>query len=368
MFLGIGYALSQSLAAALPLALVLYLLFYLSMVVHETGHYLMAKALGLAVPVLSIGGSRRHVSVRWRETTVLIGPSPTDGLVTLSGMHADLYRIQSALVVASGPGINLLVAVLVFIALRHGLVSPSLHDALVMLMIVNAFVGISNLLPLTMKGPYGPLGSDGLQLLQLSRMSPAEAARRVTGARLDHAFAELRVGHAERALALVEPLLEEEEFGVIARRLRVAGLAGAGRTEDAAQEAARLLASADMQVHERAIAENDLAYTLLLTGDSSRLEEAEVLARSAYRVLPMQLSVISTLGSVLVAREKFEEGLALLSDRRFRIESASNRASVLAARAMAERGLGFGDRAERSLARAARLDAGHPLVTRGAAA
>jgi regulator of sigma E protease len=93
-------------------------------VLHETGHFVAAKALGMRVERFSLFFGPPLVKARWGETEYGIGPIPLGGYVKISGMNpreqlpADVvpraYFNQTVwkriVVILAGPAVNLLIA------------------------------------------------------------------------------------------------------------------------------------------------------------------------------------------------------------------------------------------------------------------
>lgn len=94
--------------------------------VHEFGHFLMARAVGIRVEVFSIGWGKALLSFQWKETKIQLGWIPFGGYCKLAGdsLKDDLqdspdeYYTSSPfkriLVALGGPVFNFLFAVLLF--------------------------------------------------------------------------------------------------------------------------------------------------------------------------------------------------------------------------------------------------------------
>ena len=57
--------------------------------VHELGHFLMAKRMGMPVEVFSLGFGTRLIGFKWRETDVRLSALPLGGYVKLAGYNPE---------------------------------------------------------------------------------------------------------------------------------------------------------------------------------------------------------------------------------------------------------------------------------------
>jgi regulator of sigma E protease len=105
-------------------------------VLHELGHFLAAKAVGMRVERFSLFFPPKLVGVRRGETEYMIGAIPAGGYVKITGMSpeelkqldlrvaARAYYMQAPwrriVVILAGPGVNLLIAFLLFWAVLFG--------------------------------------------------------------------------------------------------------------------------------------------------------------------------------------------------------------------------------------------------------
>ncbi len=102
-------------------------------ILHELGHFVVAKAVGMRVERFSLFFPPKIVGVKRGETEYMIGAIPAGGYVKITGMSphelnaVDLrvadraYYMQSTwrrvVVILAGPGMNLLIAFIVFWAI-----------------------------------------------------------------------------------------------------------------------------------------------------------------------------------------------------------------------------------------------------------
>jgi tetratricopeptide (TPR) repeat protein len=366
-FVALGsYYVTESIAQALLFTLVLYAIGYVAVVLHELGHAVTAVAVGFRVPAFSIGGGLHTKVVRWRDTFLLLGLSPIEGLVVLSPRSPRHYRKKMALILVAGSAANLLCAAIGYeVSGAHAVTLSTIGSDVALLFTGVNLLLVLNLLPIVSNGPFGALRSDGLQLLDLLKVDDAEIEKRVSEVRFTEAYLTFLYGDLERAHALIAPALESGELKGKERTLATAVLINLGRTEEGIALARRYLADGGTP-DERAMLMNNLAWAL---ADPARgkltpatLGEADELSASAMDVLPMANAVRGTRGAVLVEKGAYREAIELLADKRFRLEPRRTRAAVKAALALALAGLGDTAAAAKALQEAADLDPRSPHV------
>lgn len=102
-------------------------------ILHEAGHFAVAKAVGMRVERFSLFFPPKLVGVRRGETEYMIGAIPAGGYVKITGMSPEelrtmdlrlasrAYYMQAPwrriVVILAGPGVNLLIAFLLFWAI-----------------------------------------------------------------------------------------------------------------------------------------------------------------------------------------------------------------------------------------------------------
>jgi hypothetical protein len=150
-------------------------------VLHEAGHAVACRALGWRVLRIEIGRGRRIVRFRVGEVPVDIRWLPVGGFVVPAPVRLRRPRLESAVIYAAGPGIELLLAL--GVGLGVGLerllsASPSLGVIFAQSMV--AVVGLHlffNLVPLGVSdGPYEDGPTDGLGVLLSPFLKPWDFA------------------------------------------------------------------------------------------------------------------------------------------------------------------------------------------------
>ncbi len=110
--------------------------------VHELGHFIAARRIGVRVLTFSLGFGPKLVSTRRGDTEYAISAIPLGGYVKMAGESVDDPRSgapdeflsktkwQRFQVLIMGPVMNLLLAVIVMaVVLAHGAEVPAYHDA-----------------------------------------------------------------------------------------------------------------------------------------------------------------------------------------------------------------------------------------------
>jgi tetratricopeptide (TPR) repeat protein len=353
-----GYRLTGSIEGGVLFGVGIYAAAYLSIVLHELGHWLAATALGVHVAAMSFGGGLRTKTFKVRNTFVLFGPAPSEGLVLPLHRTARHYRWKQMLIVVAGPAVNAAAAIPGLILL----VNTDYYDqglaarSLLFWTIINAGLAICNLLPFRIKTAFTEQPSDGAQLLSLPKMSDERIDELIAARQRTLALLEFQYGDMNAGLAVIEDELERDDTSAHNQIVATALFAETGRLEKCIASGRKYLDSEGLAPMERAILQNNVANALFLTGDPAHLDEADTLSAMAMETLPMLLAVRSTRGAVLIASGRYREGVDLLTDKRFRMETRRHRARVACGRAQGEAHLGRLEKAAASLREAMRLD------------
>ena len=80
---------------------------------HELGHAIMARILGLKVSAIVVGFGRPLLSFRWSGTDILLRALPVEGFTLTESSRGTNSRYKNALVYFAGPGVELLLAILI---------------------------------------------------------------------------------------------------------------------------------------------------------------------------------------------------------------------------------------------------------------
>lgn len=131
--------------------------------IHELGHVLVARLVGWRVTDMVVGFGRELMRFRVGEMRVYVQLAPLGGYVTPAPRDLSLPRLKSALIFASGPGAEALVALALYMADPELFTGPETVLRVAMRAVCYV-VGISlffNLVPMPMRGGV----NDGLGIL-----------------------------------------------------------------------------------------------------------------------------------------------------------------------------------------------------------
>jgi tetratricopeptide (TPR) repeat protein len=368
---GAGYIFTRSIAAAIVFAVGVYTLTYLAIVLHELGHFAAARLAGIDVPVMSFGGGLRAKVLQFRRTFLILSPTPREGLIIPACESREHFRKKALLITVAGPLANLamgLLGLFVLLSLEGQHLSNLVGGGIFLWTLINFAFGIGNLAPFSSRTAFGEVKSDGAQILAFRRIPDHDIEKILRHRNILRASIEFAYGEMERCLSIFEEEVASSEDSVLYKTLITAALGETHRVDRGVEVGRRYLVDDSLGLMEKALLQNNLAFTLFLRGNAGDLDEAGELSARAIEVLPMTLSVKGTRGSILIAQGRYREGVELLTDKRFRLETPSHRATVYAIRAEGLARLGELTLARKSLRAAQSLEPANRHLSSAAAA
>ncbi len=328
-------------------------LLWLLVAAHEAGHAVVARLLGLRVPLVSVGVGHRAVSFRVRGSRIDLHVVPLSGFAVVGHAGVEGLRWRRSLTVAAGPAVNLALA-----AAGAALGIPFGFAQLNLLLF-----GIS-ILPFQSQTPFGAQRTDGLALWWLSGAKAAELDELVADSyavEATVAYQDRRYGDAWRwatdglALHPASPSLA----GMLG-----AALIGLGRYREAVEHYAAQLAATGVKPEHRAMHENNLAWAALMSGDPELLPAALTASDAAYRALAWMPCVNSTRGFALIQAGDLWTGSKMVANALAREKDQRNRATMACELAIAATRAGQPAQAAARRREARRLDPACPLLDR----
>jgi tetratricopeptide (TPR) repeat protein len=336
---------------------------------HEFGHALIARVVGLRVHRIQIGSGALVAKRRWLGFDVRLHRLVLGGRTYLATANPRGYRLRMWCAVAGGPLTHVLGLALALLFANRPYWTYWQGDAisqgpapLEILIFLETVLLLGNLAPLKVRGG---IQSDGLSLLLTPFLRRKTVRSRLA---LDHvlevAFALQEDRRADAEASLTAGLREHPEDAML--QLQRASLEiERGETEAALSSITTVRARKDLSAPIRALADNLEAWALHWAERRDRTEEALERAYEAAKLLPLEPSLASTLGAVLLDCGRAAEALPHLERALDHTDRPRSRATLLcnAARAIAALGDGLQGRALLDKARA--LDPGCPHLVRG---
>src|SRR5690606_15752788 len=259
--------------------------------VHEAGHVLAARLVGIPVHHVRLGSGHGFTRARWRSLRLSLHLVPASG-ATLTG-HAPAPRpdLRRAAVALGGPLLHTLALVPAIALLESGARGWPALAAVGALWAGLPLLAV-HLIPRAMGGAAARIPSDGAVLaecLTAARGGPAAAAVRARWAERDASIAAAIAradGHPAAALAAARHGRAQAPASVPLALLEATALADAGALEPACERLAHLLEREDPTDAEQLAARSHLAWCEALLEQEEHLDEAETLSREALEAAP----------------------------------------------------------------------------------
>jgi Flp pilus assembly protein TadD len=354
------FALGGDWRTALPTVAILPIL-WVVVGVHELGHAIVSRALGLRVYEVVFGSGRRLVRAQVGGVDVEFRVMPFGGHTMAAPVTRT--RVRMILSVLAGPLANLALALFLL------KVWPRSGPAVPPLVLANLVILFGNLLPVRAATPAGPMPSDGLAIYTLLRAPDAELDEADAIRHAAESVHAMRRGDHAAAVRWGRTGLHAHPGNRRLRNVLGAALIRAGDFDAARALLLAMLADDDGgggagEPHLRAMDLNNLAWADLMSGDPARLGEALECSAIAYRQLGWNPAVAGTRGYALIEQGELDDGLALAARAYEAHDEADNRALTACTIAIGAARRGDRTAATRMLDRAVRHDAACPLLER----
>lgn len=139
-----------------------------SIVIHEYAHGIVAKAVGLSVLRIWIGRGKTFYRATLLGFDTEFKLIPFGGLTLMTHGLKKKLRFRYTLAILAGPMTNVIIFVVAwrFDCPRNFDISTRIQFGLI-IMLVQLFILVENLLPFRIQTPMGKLCTDGLSLIQL---------------------------------------------------------------------------------------------------------------------------------------------------------------------------------------------------------
>ena len=331
----------------------------LIMVMHEFGHALTARALGLKVTVMTLGGGRFLWAGDVFGMPIRLYMWPLGGLTHLGGQPAGLIRTRVWLTTLMGPATNIglaFVAIVLWMPLAQRIDS----NVTVLWIAYNALMAAGNLWPNRFFHSGRLHQTDGMQLLRIPFQRTAELAEALRLGSLGPILASYNDGeyHLTKGLCTEELQRSPENPWLVI--LLSACHTNLGDYESAYKVVQPLLDSNALEPVLHAAIRNNAAVALWLrdinrTQHEYSLSRAAALSEMAYLNYPCVLAYRSTRALLLAAGDRAQDALGLLEYVNYDRGTPDNRSHRAIAQALAFRRLGRTEEAEQALAAGLKL-------------
>lgn len=325
----------------------------LTIVLHEMGHALAAKAVGLKVSVMILGSGQLLWAGKLLGLPIRLYAWPSMGSTQLGGRPTRLIRARVWLTTLMGPVTNLclMAAAIVF----WNALGKVVDGNITLLWIAhNAFMAAGNLWPsqTTRAGRRYP--TDGMQLLQIPFQNADALAEGLTMGDAGAILTTYNDGDYETARQIGIIALERSPGHAGLTLLLSACQVHLGEYESARSTIEPLVDTEALGSPFQAAAANNTAVALWLRDFNQPLREkslsrADALTAVVYAKYPCVLAYRSTRALLLADTDRVQEGLALLEYVNYGHGSSESLSHREIARAFALRKLGRRAEADKAL-------------------
>ena len=328
---------------------------YLSTIVHEIGHALGARIVGMRVWRIVLGSGPTIAQGKVFDTELQVGVLPVGGLTFMQPESDVALRRRYAAAIAAGPATTaaILVAALSF---REPIDFTQIVAPFQMLALANGVLLLAVLVPLRLSSGMGLQATDGWLLLNLPFLPKPQIAE-LRCARLAYEIiTALERRNARRALELSEAALSQFPDSLALATCKASACLGVEDFSHARTLLSDLVTRPGLDRGVRLLLQNNLAWATLQLADDALLAEADALSETVVRQLRRTAWANGTRGAILVQRGRAAEGrryLKVAFDHNTEQQARAHNAAWLA---IADTKLGNSASAGEWLALAERLD------------
>ena len=321
-------------------ALFVFLSWWPLIAVHELSHAVVARLLGWRVSRIVVGFGRRVAGFRIGGVDVELRLYPLEGFVLPSPKDLRLVRLKSALIYFAGPGVELLLILIILLVLgsdRFFQRSEDVGLVAAQSVALAAAVGVVlNLLPLHVSTGAGTAVSDGLGILQSPFLADCHFQGLMAAPYLVEAEPCMAAGDWDGALRAVD-----KGLGQLPGHPQLTLLLAAVRRERGELPAARaslrdVALRDDLSGALRAEASSQLAALDIALGSDELLEEALTFSARAVELEPDDVLVLARRAGVLVESGRYHEAMEILESALRRTRTPGEEEECLAYLALAE--------------------------------
>ncbi len=285
-------------------------------VLHEMSHAGMARLVKFRVFSIKIGLGRPFFQAKLAGFPWYVTPFPLGGVTLVGSPPVPFYRLKLWLIVLAGPLLHALLLWASFGWLTANAwrdwFDPWLYQAVQLFFLANLVILLTNLWPRRVWLASGILATDGLQLLRIPFMQPAELQAQYLSYYVSAAMAAFEKNDLQTAVCTIKQGLDLDSSHPLA--LNVLGAIYAQKMEYglARQIFLDLLTRDTLDSSIKFAVMNNVAYCNVLLDDPALLDEADSFSQAAYAQVPWQPAFASTRGLVLARLGQVDTGLSMM--------------------------------------------------------
>jgi len=283
---------------------------HLRMVLHETAHYLAARAVSFNPLQMEWGTSEKGWRFHLLGVPVVWHLQPWNGITHCQPTSLEGFCWRGAVCVLAGIVVDVLLLLLIAWVNRHAEATytepPLWYWITKPLVFAQSVILMFTLLPMDLQIEEWKSCTDGKQLLK--HLSGRSIRDTRTG--LEEYLAVVR--RYQPGFTFEESWLYRPDPELVRLHHRAVAAAREGKLKEALANAETVLARASMAPGERAMLLDNMAAAAGLQGKRWDLERALAWAREAHALLPAARPVHATLGGLLVESGELTEAVILL--------------------------------------------------------
>jgi hypothetical protein len=317
------------------------LLTYAAIALHEAGHALVGRGVGLQVPHVQLGIGRVLAAWRWGRTHIELHAFPLIGFTALgAAASVPWVRLRYWLATAAGPLATLALAAAAGVQLLPTPPMTTRFAPLELFGFINTFLLVVNLVPVSPLRPTRASSNDGGQLLTLPFVSEAGLVLVREVASLVEVADAIERDDLVHARRVVEAALAERPGSWSLRNALGLLLLAEQRFAEARTTFRDLVDEEPPLPHHRLIARSNVAWADFCLGDVTLRDEADLHSASVRGQLAGVSFALGTRGAVLGWLGRHDEALPLLARAYLLNGIRSSRARYAACAAISHAALG----------------------------
>jgi len=296
--------------------LVIFFLFYIGVIIHETGHLIAALMIGWKPITMTIGKGKKRTLFRIRDLSFVFGEIPSGGLMQSAALRIDYWKPKRFLHALGGPVATCCVVIASFFIVSGNIISVSgwWLTPLEIYCFAELSMLVACLWPYTMFYDGRAVSSDGLSMWNALTLKRGEVPLHfAANAQFLGTFLikEGRLAEAKetitKGLSLTAGALSTETYWIHC-------LMQAGKRELAKVECQRLLEENNGLTDSRADILDNLACIPIYYNHPEMLDDASHYIDMALAEAPDLITLKGTKASILIEQGFVAEGMKLLEE------------------------------------------------------